>query len=178
MVINTPRNFLKITTNSLTVSSDEVKVSSNCESFNVLRSNLALKVSSLALLQSRKVRKMRRVFFQKSHLSKYFENSLQKILTIFQALILVDLARITLMQHPFMQTNFLKNMENSWILHGSFRQNINAAYKILQEFICNMNIDKTFIQKLDGLKIVLLEKYTLIYQNKLVEAVCLQKTQT
>ena len=52
-----------------------------------------------------------------------------------------------------MQTNFLQNMKNSRILHGSFRQKILVAYKILQEFSYYVKDSlKIFMQIFDRVK--------------------------
>ena len=63
--------------------------------------------------------------------------------------ILVDLAGKTFMLHPCIQTNFLKTMEKTGILHRRFRQKIHATCKILHEVACKMEDSyDTFMQDL------------------------------
>ena len=68
------------------------------------------------------------------------------------------------MLHPCMQTNFLKSMEKSGILHESFRQKIHVTYKILPpewkiltKFSCRILTEQKTITK----------NFIPLHQNKL-----------
>ena len=52
-----------------------------------------------------------------------------------------------------METNFLKNMDISGILHGSFARKIHAAFKILHKIACNMkDFYKKIMQNFDAIE--------------------------
>ena len=50
------------------------------------------------------------------------------------------------MLHPCMQTDFLKNMENSSTLHGNFRLKVHDTYKFLQELAGNKQDSYKFFE--------------------------------
>ena len=89
---------------------------------------------------------------------------------IFAFPTLVDFAGKTLMLHLCMQASFLKDMQNSGILLESFRQNMNAIYKILREVACNLKNYKNFPESckfLQKLKTMLFFPAGFIYKNEL-----------
>ena len=90
---------------------------------------------------------------------------------IFAFPTLVDFAGKTLMLHLCMQASFLKDMQNSGILLESFRQNMNAIYKILREVACNLKNYKNFPESckfLQKLKTMLFFPAGFIYKNELL----------